>query len=76
MLDLAIVGAGAMGAHHGRVAMGLRDGRVVMVVDPDAVAGQKLAHATRAAYTPDVSEVIGSVDAAVLAVPTPLHRSL
>ena len=76
MLDLAIVGAGAMGANHGRVAMGLRDARVAVVVDPDPVAGEKLATATGAAYQPELSAVIGKIDAAVLASPTDLHREL
>lgn len=74
MLELAIVGAGVMGSHHGRVAMGLRDARLAFVVDPNAEAGNRLAEATGAKYVPDVSEIIGLVDVAVVAVPTRLHR--
>ncbi|MFQ5966969.1 MAG: Gfo/Idh/MocA family protein [Acidimicrobiia bacterium] len=76
MLELAIVGAGVMGSHHGRVAMGLRDARPAFIVDPDAEAGSRLAESTGAKYVPDVSEVIGRIQAAIVAVPTHLHRSI
>lgn len=74
-LDLAIVGAGSMGRNHGRVAMGLRDAAVRLVVDADPEAGKALAAACGADYSPDVADAAG-IDAAVLAVPTELHAEM
>ncbi len=73
MLELAIVGAGVMGSHHGRVAMGLRDARPAFVVDPDVAAGTRLAEITGAKHVQDVTDVLGLVEAAIVAVPTRLH---
>ena len=73
LIDLAIVGAGSMGANHARVGMGLRDARISAVVDPDAERGGKLATTVGAAYYPDVAQLPATVDAAVVAVPTDLH---
>ena len=76
MLELAIVGAGVMGSHHGRVAMGLRDARPAFVVDPDPEAGNHLAEAIGAKYVPDTAQIVGLVGAAIVAVPTHLHRQV
>lgn len=76
MIDLAIVGAGAMGANHARVAMALRDATLTAIVDPDAQRGQALAHRVAAKYVPRLEDLDHNVDAAVLAVPTDLHYEL
>lgn len=76
MLDLAIIGAGAMGANHARVAMGLRDARVTLIVDPDRDRGTALADKVGGSWEPDIERVFGRADAAVLAVPTHLHRDI
>lgn len=73
MLDLAIVGAGAMGANHARVAMGLRDARVSAVIDPDPERGRRVAESSGAKYLPDISGLPDIAHAAVLAAPTDLH---
>ncbi len=76
MLRLAIVGAGIMGANHGRVAMGLRDAEVSVIVDPDPIRGAALAEATGANYEPTLDGAAGRYDAAVLALPTALHAEV
>ena len=75
-LDLAVIGAGAMGRNHIRVAMGHRDVRVAFVVDIEPEQGQDAASKAGAAYLKDVEGLIGNVDAAVVAVPTPEHVSV
>lgn len=76
MLSLAIVGAGIMGTSHARVAMGLRDADVTVIVDPDPERGQTLATATGARYERRVGAVLDDVAAAVLAVPTDFHHEI
>lgn len=76
VLDLAIVGAGSMGMNHVRVAMGLRDVRVAFVVDPNPERGQAAAERAGGSYLRSVGDVIGNVDAAVVAVPTGQHLSV
>jgi predicted dehydrogenase len=75
-LDLAIIGAGSMGANHIRVAMGLRDVRVSFVVDPDVERGQAAAARAGAAYLRSFENLAGNVDAAIVAVPTAQHREI
>lgn len=76
MIDLAIVGAGAMGANHARVAMGVRDANLTAIVDPDPIRGKAVAHDAGCEYLPDVAGVADVADAVVLAVPTDLHYSM
>ena len=76
MLDLAVVGAGQMGANHVRVAMGLRDARLAFVVDPDLDRGRRAAEKAGAVHLESVDELIGRVDAAIVAVPTSRHLDI
>lgn len=75
MLDLAIVGAGVMGTNHARVARALRDARVAYVVDPDLERAKAAAEASGAEARRSIEDVVGRVDAAVIAVPSALHVS-
>ena len=74
MPDLVIVGAGRMGANHVRTARALREWESVVVVDPDAGRARSLARANGFRYATCLDQVIGAVDAAVVAVPDPLHE--
>jgi predicted dehydrogenase len=76
MLRLAVVGAGIMGANHARVSMGLRDASVAWVVDPDEAKGRPLAEMVGAQWAPELTPVLGELDAAVVAAPSPLHRPI
>lgn len=73
MLRLAIIGAGIMGSNHARVSRSLRDAQVTFVVDPDAERAREIAAHTEAATSGKLLDVLGKVDAAIVAVPTALH---
>jgi predicted dehydrogenase len=70
---LAVIGAGIMGANHARVARQLRHARLVAVVDTDVERAAAAAAPTGAWPVASVDEVLGDIDAAVVAVPTPAH---
>lgn len=76
MPDLAIVGAGIMGANHGRVASTLAGVRLSAVCDTDADRAKALAHGTDALVTTDLDEAIEAADAVVLATPSHTHGAL
>jgi predicted dehydrogenase len=76
MLELAVVGAGIMGANHVRVASQLRDARVAFVVDADLERATSAARLVGARAAADVSEVLTSVQAAIVATPTPWHEPM
>lgn len=73
-LRLAVIGAGIMGTNHARVSRQVRGVELVAVVDPDAArATAAAAHSATARSTAHLTDVLGEIDAAVIAVPTPLH---
>ena len=76
MLDLAIVGAGIMGANHGRVARTLPGVNLSAVCDADLDRAKALAHGTDALVTAELDEAIGAADAVVLATPSHTHAAL
>jgi predicted dehydrogenase len=65
-----------MGANHVRVAMGLRDARLAYVVDPDRDRGLPAAEKAGAVYLESAEDLIGRVDAAIVAAPTSTHLEL
>jgi predicted dehydrogenase len=72
----ALIGAGQFGRNHARVIHESAGAELAYVVDTDAgraaeVAGQYGAHALA-----DARDLIGKVDAAVVAVPTTAHESV
>jgi predicted dehydrogenase len=76
MLDVAVVGAGVMGANHVRILRQLPDVRIKYVADRDGERASALAQSVGAASVQDVQDVIGRVDAAIVAVPTELHADV
>ncbi len=76
MPDLAIIGAGIMGANHGRVARTIGDFQVTAICDGDIDRAAAVAATVGAKYTTDVDEAIAAADAVVLATPSHTHADL
>jgi predicted dehydrogenase len=76
MHKLAIVGAGIMGANHGRVAGIVREFTVTAVCDPDLDRAAAIAKPHGAVVTSDVAEAVRDADAVVLASPSETHAEL
>ncbi len=72
-LRLAVVGAGIMGSNHVRIGQNLRDALLVAVVDPDPDRARAAAGTSGVAVFETVEQILGLVDAAVVAVPTAYH---
>jgi predicted dehydrogenase len=75
VVDLAIVGAGIMGANHARVVRSIADARVALVVDPDADRARTLAASVGAEWESSVPDNL-AVDAAIVAAPADVHREV
>jgi predicted dehydrogenase len=76
MPRLAILGAGLMGANHGRVALNVREFTVTSICDPDLERAAAVAAPLHATATSDVDEAIASADAVILAAPSHLHGEI
>jgi UDP-N-acetylglucosamine 3-dehydrogenase len=76
VVNLAIVGAGIMGANHGRVASSLREFTVTAVCDPDLDRAAAMAKPHEALYTNDLDEALRGADAVILATPSDTHGEL
>lgn len=74
MPKLAVIGAGSMGANHVRTARAIRDWTDVVVVDTSEARAKEIAERNGFAWTTSLDEVIGGIDAAVVAVPSDLHE--
>jgi predicted dehydrogenase len=75
-LRLAVVGIGHLGRHHARILATLTGVQLVAVVDTIPERASDAAAATGARALTDFRELRGQVDAAVVSVPTELHRDV
>ncbi len=73
---IAVVGVGYLGRHHARILASLPGAELVAAVDTNAARAHEVAAASRTRPLTDFRDVIGSVDAVTLAVPTELHREI
>lgn len=76
-LRAAVIGVGHLGRHHARIVASLPGVQLVAAVDLDrAKAEAAVATTPGARACTDVAEIIGEVDAVVVAVPTVAHLAV
>jgi predicted dehydrogenase len=76
-LKIGVIGAGAWGRNHVRMVAGLADAELAAVCDTDAATRQRIARQYPAALvTGDIAEVLGRVDAVVVASPAATHAAV
>ncbi|HXF44814.1 MAG TPA: Gfo/Idh/MocA family oxidoreductase [Burkholderiaceae bacterium] len=73
-LRCAVIGAGKMGSLHAQKYAAAPEWELVAVVDIDAAVAARVAQRVNAAALTDYREVLGTVDAVSVAVPTALHH--
>jgi predicted dehydrogenase len=76
MKRLALIGAGQFGRNHARVIHESAQAELACVVDTDAARAAEVAGLYGAQALTDAREVIGRVDAAVVAAPTTAHEAV
>jgi predicted dehydrogenase len=76
MTRIAVVGAGAFGSNHVRVAAQNPRAQLRYVVDADLSRAKEQAALHQAAGVATLGEIVGKVDAAIVAVPTSAHAEI
>ena len=78
MKRIGVLGCGRIGQVHAASVAASRRAQLAVVFDPFEAAGQPVAEAYGAAWTPDVDDVLNddSIDAVIVASPTPTHIDL
>jgi predicted dehydrogenase len=75
-LRVAVIGAGHLGRIHARIAAVLDEIELVAVVDPVESARRSAAQEFHTRVLADYREVIGDVEAAIIATPTATHHAI
>ena len=75
-LRVAVIGAGHLGRIHARIAAALEEIELVAVADPVAEARDSVANEVRTRSVADYRELIGEIDAAIVATPTSTHHAI
>ncbi len=75
-LRVAVIGAGHLGRIHARIAAGLDDIELVAVADPVAACRDAAAAESKTESVADYRELIGEIDAAIVATPTNTHHTV
>jgi predicted dehydrogenase len=76
MLDLAVIGAGIMGTNHARIAASHPRVALRAVCDGDRLRADAVAQAHNASAFTSLSDLPSSIEAAVVATPTPTHAPI
>lgn len=72
----AVIGVGHLGRHHARILSAMQGTRLVGVVDAIPERAAEIAAAHSIASFTDYTDVLGQVDAVVVAVPTERHAEI
>jgi predicted dehydrogenase len=75
-LRVAVIGTGHLGRIHARIAAGLDDIELVAVADPVESSRTSVAQETGTRAVADFRELIGQIDAAIIATPTTYHHAV
>ncbi len=73
---IAVIGAGHLGRIHARIAAALDEMELVAVADPVESARSSVAHEANTRAVADYREVIGEIEAAIVAAPTASHHAI
>jgi len=73
MINVAVIGVGSIGIHHARIFSDMENTTLVGVVDVDIKRAQEVASKYNCRAFNNYKELIDSVDAVSIAVPTTLH---
>jgi predicted dehydrogenase len=73
---IAVVGAGAFGKNHVRVVSENPHAQLTHVVDPNLKRAREQAETHNAAAAASIDEILGQVDAAIVAAPTSEHAGI
>jgi len=76
LLSVAVIGAGHMGRYHAEKLAATEGARLAAIVDPDAAQAGALAKKLNCAVHAGYRDVLGKVDAAVVATPTEHHHEI
>jgi predicted dehydrogenase len=69
----AVIGVGSLGQHHARILRQHSKSQLQCVVDSDLKRAKKIAKVNQASYLAGFNDLIGKVNAVVIAVPTEYH---
>jgi predicted dehydrogenase len=75
-LRVAVIGAGHLGRIHARIAAGLEEIELIAVADPVEAARDSVAQEANTRAVAGYRELIGEIDAAIIATPTTYHHSV
>jgi predicted dehydrogenase len=75
-LRIAVIGVGHLGRHHARILSAMPGVDLAAVVDINAARAQEVAAANHTQAAGDYRDVLASVDAVTIAVPTALHAEI
>jgi predicted dehydrogenase len=73
---VAVIGAGHLGRIHARIAAALEEIELVAVVDPIESARRSVAQEANTRAVADYRELIGEIEAAIVATPTASHHAI
>ncbi|MDP2707184.1 MAG: Gfo/Idh/MocA family oxidoreductase, partial [Burkholderiales bacterium] len=75
-LRVAVIGAGHLGRIHARIAAALEEIELVAVADPVEAARNSVAQEANTRAVADYRELVGEVEAAIIATPTTHHHAI